>query len=169
MCDARISPPFTPEHISLVEAFANQAIIAVQNTNLFNKQKEALDRQTAMAEVLRIVSESPTTLEAVFQGIADRVVAPCDSDDAVAFLQRDGIAYRVGSAGAALSEPRFPETGATLGPDSVPGRALTSGETVHAFGAPEAFDADFPRTAEVARGSGIGGFLAVPLTYPPKN
>src|SRR5437016_14085172 len=86
--------PFSEGEISLLQVFADQAVIAIENVRLFNETKESLDRQTATSEVLQAISTSTTDVQPVFDALVERAARLCDADTATVNL-RDGDHYRV--------------------------------------------------------------------------
>src|SRR5262249_55453127 len=86
--------PFSEAQISLVATFADQAVIAIENTRLFNELKERLEQQTATSEILRVISSSPTDLKPVLDAVAQNAARVCGASEAVIY-QAEGDSYKV--------------------------------------------------------------------------
>jgi len=84
--------PFTDKQIELVETFAAQAVIAIENTRLLNELRESLQQQTATADVLRIISASLGELEPVFNAILQNATRICEARFGTLY-RFDGLAF----------------------------------------------------------------------------
>ena len=84
--------PFTPAQIKLLETFADQAVIAIENVRLFNELKESLEQQTATSEILGVIASSPTDIQPVLDMVAENAARLCDATDAVIHrIDGDGL------------------------------------------------------------------------------
>jgi two-component system, NtrC family, sensor kinase len=101
---ARREPgPFTDNVIDLLNTFADQAVIAIENTRLFNETREALDRQTATAEILKVIASSPTDVQPVFDVIVERAVRLCGGRMGRVYRYQDGVIQMVAGRGLSAS------------------------------------------------------------------
>jgi len=120
---------FSEREMRLVETFADQAAIAIENVRLFNETKEALERQTALAEILRVISRSPADVQPVLDAIAESAVRFCAAEDVCVGLL-EGEIWRIRAHEGPI-EIRLDVTTTRIGPTFVSGRSMIERRTIH--------------------------------------
>ncbi len=160
--DRRTARPFTEAQIELAKSFCDQAVIAIQNAKLFNETQTALARQTASADILRVVSESQTDVTPVFETIAQTAVRLLGCDMAMALLCDDTDFWAMGGA-----TPEGLRTDLDPGRDPIdpernlPSRVIRSQQVLHL---PDWHQPDLPEHDRRVRDKfGLGSALLVPL------
>src|SRR5262245_58303954 len=151
--------PFGETQIQLLQTFADQAVIAIENVRLFNETKAALERQSATADILRVISSSPTDIQPVLDTLVRSAVRFCGAYDATLF-QVDGETYRV----VAHHGPIPFTLGArfVLVRGYATGRSILDRQPVHVTDL-QAETSDFPEGSALASEFGQRTTLAVPL------
>jgi signal transduction histidine kinase len=163
--------PFTDKQIELVKSFAAQAVIAIENARLLNELREALEQQTATADVLAIISSSPGELDPVFRGILDNATRICGAELALLFLREaGGDSYRAVATHGAASPTvewmrREPVVDIREHPQIPLAHAATTKEVFHAADlmASQAYLDRHPRMVNIVESSGARSALAVPM------
>ena len=120
--------PFMPAQIKLLETFADQAVIAIENVRLFQELKESLEQQTATSEILGVIASSPTDIQPVLDVIAENATRVCGADDVNVRLVEGNVLRRVVHKG---SLPIVQESELPIDRDSVTGRAVVDRQLVH--------------------------------------
>jgi GAF domain-containing protein len=151
--------PFTNKQIALVENFANQAVIAIENTRLLNELRESLEQQTATADVLQVISTSTGELEPVFNAMMENALRICKAKFGMLLRHSDGAFVAQTMVGAPpalvdalLHKPFTPPPGNPLG------RMLHTKQLVHSVDA--ASEDSKPLSAQLA---GARSHIVVPM------
>ena len=164
---------FPDQQIGLLQAFADQAVIAVENVRLFNELQDkntaltkahaqvtqALEQQTATSEILRVISSSPTDVQPVFTALATSAARLCEAHDATIFRIDGEVLRLVAHEGPIAPDTVLPLTEGTLG-----GRVMRLGRAIHVADM-QSETYEYPMSSAVARNRGFRTILSVPLLH----
>ena len=151
--------PFTAAQIKLLETFADQAVIAIENVRLFQELTESLEQQTATSEILGVIASSPTDIQPVLDVVAENAARLCDATDAV-IHRIDGDMLRTVANYGPLPG-MGPRELLPIDRDSIPGRVIIDRRTLHIEDLGALPEDDF--RARFARTIGVRTVLATPL------
>jgi GAF domain-containing protein len=160
---ARRDPgPFSDREITLIQAFANQAVIAIENVRLFNETKEALERQTASSEILRVISTSPADVQPVFDAVVRNAARLCDASDVRLMLVAGDILHHAAAIGPLWRQVPV-DLDIPIARGFVGGRAVVDRQLVHVRDLLAEPEEEFPVGREFAHRFGHRTIVAVPL------
>ena len=156
--------PFTEDELALLQSFADQAAIATENARLFNETKEALERQTATADILKVIASSPSDVQPVFEAIAERSNGLVEGFSTAVYSVVDDTLYlkaftRNNPEGDAALQASFPRPLSELSF----GEHIRDGEIVQIPDIEATVEMSMPALQDMARLRGFRGVLFVPL------
>jgi len=123
---------FSKRQIALLQSFAAQAVIAMENARLLTETREALEQQTATADVLRVISRSAFNLQAVLDTLVTSATQLCDADAGIIWLRKDDLFHAGAAAGFSPEEMAFfRDNPRSIRDKSLAPRVLRSRQTEH--------------------------------------
>ena len=152
--------PFTDKHIKLLETFADQAVIAIENVRLFQELTEALEQQTATSEILGVIASSPTDVQPVLDVVAETAARLCDANNAV-IMRVFGDRFQRAAYWGDVPEVSRSDNPISRG---IPiGRAILDRQIVHVDDLLAKIDTDYPDAKEQQNDYSTRTVLAAPL------
>jgi GAF domain-containing protein len=158
---------FTDKQIALVQNFAAQAVIAIENTRLLNELRQSLEQQTATADVLRVISSSLGELKPVFQAMLENATRLCEAKFGMLLLHEEGSFRQVAmhNAPAAYAELRQRQPVARPSPLTPQGRVAATKQVLHIpdFMEDVAYKQRDPLTVWFVEATGARTLVVVPM------
>src|SRR5262249_39106933 len=155
--------PFTPVQIKLLETFADQAVIAIENVRLFKELKESLEQQTATSEILGVIARSPTDIQPVLDAVAENAARLCGATYANIFRIDGDLLRIVASYGPVRTHTIARARGVPISRGTVNGRAVIDRQPVHVHDLAAELETEFPQSKPYQQEIGFRTVLATPL------
>jgi GAF domain-containing protein len=151
--------PFTERQIKLLETFADQAVIAIENARLFNELKESLEQQTATSGILGVIASSPTNIQPVLDVVAENAARLCEANNAAIFrIEADSLQCVANYGPMPVTEMRRP-----IIRGSPAGRAVVDLQTIHVHDIAAEVETEFPEYKHIQQRTGTRTVLATSL------
>jgi two-component system, NtrC family, sensor kinase len=151
---------FTPAQIKLLETFADQAVIAIENVRLFQELKESLEQQTATSEILGVIASSPTDIQPVLDVVAENAARLCEASDALIYREQGERLHLAAKYGSSIpvSAESLPITRGWVG-----GRTIIDRRTIHVDDVAAEIDTEYPEARRLHQVAGSRTVLGTPL------